>query len=165
MKYDEVDIKIIKILQADARTSIAQVAEKLGLSTNAVRLRYERIKNNGLIKKTFLPVFLPQYAQSKSQTYKMQMTIRATNTETPKLLNFIRKLDINHAQIECWETIGHFNVLVWVISEDPIDMHVIQEKIENQVGVIENKACIIAGFRDYYQKLDLNHLVGRRIDG
>ena len=165
MKIDKVDIKIIKHLRQNARSSIASIAKKIGLSPNATRNRYEKIKKIGLIKKTFQPTFLPQYVSGKSQTYKMQILLRTTINETKRLVQFIKELKIEYSQIECWETIGHFNILVWIISENPIDLHLVQDKIQNQPGVLQVKSCIITNMIDFYSKLNLQHLSERKYHG
>ena len=84
MKLDSIDIKIIKVLQRDARASIASIARNLKVSSNAAHVRYKKIQKSGIIKKTFIPTFLPQYASGKATTYKMQLIIRSTNREAER---------------------------------------------------------------------------------
>ena len=164
-KFDSTDLEIIELLRKNARISISKMAEELGLSINSTSARYKKIMKYGLIKKTFIPTFLPQYSFGKSQTYKMQIMIRGVNKETAKLIQCIKKISIKNAQIECWEVIGHFNVLTWIISENPIDFQFIQDEIQNQVGVIEIKAAIITDWMNNYEKLDLEHLMGIKTNG
>lgn len=46
-----IDKRIIKILQDDARTSITDIAKKVGLSRNAVKYRIKMLEREGYIKK------------------------------------------------------------------------------------------------------------------
>ena len=165
MKLDKIDIKIIESLRKNARSSIARVARDLGISANATRVRYKKILKSGIIKQTFIPTFLPQYSRGKSQTFKMQMIIRATNSETQRLVKFIQKYNLEYSQIECWETFGHFNILVWIISENPINLALIKDKVQNHPGVLEVKVCIIVNMIDSYSEIGLQHLNKREKNG
>jgi len=55
VKIDEVDIKILKELQEDARKSLKEIAEKVGVAEGTVYNRINKMKRIGLIKK-FIPV-------------------------------------------------------------------------------------------------------------
>ena len=165
MKLDSIDIKIIKLLQKNARTSIANIARKLGISTNATRARYQKIQKSGIIKKTFNPVFLPQYALGKGQAYKMQIIIRSTNKQTEKLVKLIKEFNLERSQIECFETIGHYNILVWIISENSIDLQLVKDRVQSQPGVLEVKASILLDALEFYSQINLHHLGKREKNG
>jgi DNA-binding Lrp family transcriptional regulator len=165
LKLDSIDLKIIKLLQKNARTSIASIARNLELSANAIRARYKKIQKSGIIKTTFNPTFLPQYTKKEKQTFKMQMTIRVTNEKIEKVIEFIREFKLEHSQIECWETVGHFNILVWIISENPIDLQLVKDYTQRQDGVIEVKASMIINMIDSYSQVSLEHLKKEKNNG
>lgn len=48
-RIDDIDRKILDILEADGRTPAAQIAEKVGLSRPAVALRLERLERDGIL--------------------------------------------------------------------------------------------------------------------
>jgi DNA-binding Lrp family transcriptional regulator len=54
-KIDETDIKILKELQIDARRSLKDIAEKVGVAEGTVYNRINKMKRMGVIKK-FIPV-------------------------------------------------------------------------------------------------------------
>lgn len=146
--------------------SISEIAKELGLSNNAIQVRYKKIKKAGLIKLSFLPAFLPQYISGKSKTHRMQILIKATSQEIQRIIKFIQELTLNEvAQINCWEVIGHYNIFVSIISENPIDLHLMHDKIQNQPGVLEVKESILVNLLDSYYRLNLDHLVGEKLDG
>jgi DNA-binding Lrp family transcriptional regulator len=165
LKIDSIDIRIIKLLQQNARMSIAEIARILHISPNAALHRFEKIQKSGIIKKTFLPTFLPQYVGYKKMAYRMQLIIRSNIKNSADLLKLIRNLELERSQIECWETTGHFNIFVWVISEDPINLQLVKDKIQNWEGVQEVKVCIFRNMLDFYSQIDLNHLEGKEIYG
>ena len=51
MNLDEIDIKIIRILEENARTSFRKIAMRLGLSPMTIVKRIKRLEKNGIIKK------------------------------------------------------------------------------------------------------------------
>ncbi|MFN3384049.1 MAG: Lrp/AsnC family transcriptional regulator [Archaeoglobaceae archaeon] len=55
VKIDEVDMMILKELQEDARKSLKEIAEKVGVAEGTVYNRINKLKNSGVIKK-FIPV-------------------------------------------------------------------------------------------------------------
>jgi DNA-binding Lrp family transcriptional regulator len=165
MKLDEIDLEIIEILRKNARFSIAHIARRLGMSANATRARYKKILKSGIIKQTFIPTYLPQYSSGESLTYKMQMIIRSTNTETEKLVKSIQEYNLEYSQIECWETVGHFNIFVWIISENPIDLALIKDRVQSYPGVLEVKVCFIVNMVDSYSEISLHHLNKREKNG
>ncbi|AGK61958.1 transcriptional regulator, AsnC family [Archaeoglobus sulfaticallidus PM70-1] len=54
-KLDDTDIKILIELQEDARKSLREIAEKLGVAEGTVYNRINKLKRMGIIKK-FIPV-------------------------------------------------------------------------------------------------------------
>ncbi|MCS7119250.1 MAG: Lrp/AsnC ligand binding domain-containing protein [Archaeoglobaceae archaeon] len=54
-KIDEVDLGILRELQEDARKSLKEIAEKVGVAEGTVYNRMNKMKNLGIIKK-FIPV-------------------------------------------------------------------------------------------------------------
>ena len=107
-----------------------------------------------------MPTFLPQYTTAEGRkTYKMQVLIRATNGEIQMLIEKIKSEKIDRTQIECWETMGHFNILVWIISENPIDLQFVQDRIQAKPGVMELRASILLDWVDFYQTVSLQHIV------
>ena len=42
-KIDDIDLRIIKILNEDGRTPFSQIAKQLGVSTGMIRQRYHRL--------------------------------------------------------------------------------------------------------------------------
>ena len=48
---DEIDRKIIKVLQEDARTSLRKISELVDVSLGTVSNRVKRMEKNGLIKR------------------------------------------------------------------------------------------------------------------
>ena len=52
MRFDEVDINILRNLQRDARTNFADIAKECGVSVDTIIKRFQRMKRNGIVKGT-----------------------------------------------------------------------------------------------------------------
>ncbi|MHC1582708.1 MAG: Lrp/AsnC family transcriptional regulator, partial [Candidatus Syntropharchaeia archaeon] len=59
-KIDELDIKIIRELKRDARTSYREIAERLGVAEGTVYNRIHKLKEIGAIRR-----FIPDIDYSK----------------------------------------------------------------------------------------------------
>ncbi|MDK2795083.1 MAG: hypothetical protein PWQ22_741 [Archaeoglobaceae archaeon] len=55
VKIDEIDLNILRELQVDARKSLKEIAEKVGVAEGTVYNRINKMKSMGIIKK-FIPV-------------------------------------------------------------------------------------------------------------
>lgn len=52
MGIDEVDVKIIRALQKDARTTFTDIARDCGVSTDTISKRFRKMKKAGIIRRT-----------------------------------------------------------------------------------------------------------------
>jgi Lrp/AsnC family transcriptional regulator, leucine-responsive regulatory protein len=165
LKIDAFDLKMIKLLQKNARISISDLARTLNISPNAAQNRYKKILESGILKRTFFPVFLPKYVDFKNQTYKMQLIVRAELKELSNIVNSVKELQLKNCEIECFETIGHFNIFIWVISEDAVDIQLVKDRVGSHKGVHEVKVSILQSAKDFYTEVDLEHVIGMDIYG
>jgi Lrp/AsnC family transcriptional regulator for asnA, asnC and gidA len=55
-RIDELDIKVIRELKKDARTSYREIAERLGVSEGTVYNRVQKLRENGVIKRFILDI-------------------------------------------------------------------------------------------------------------
>jgi Lrp/AsnC family transcriptional regulator for asnA, asnC and gidA len=86
-KIDEVDVKILKALLKDARTSFADIAKDCGMSTNSIRIRFERLKKAGIIKGAITQI------NPKSLGYNCiaLLGIQVDPTKEKSVYNFLEK--------------------------------------------------------------------------
>lgn len=55
-KIDEIDVRILRILLKDPRTRFAEIARDCKMTTNAIRMRFKRLKETGVIKGAIMQV-------------------------------------------------------------------------------------------------------------
>ncbi|HEC82684.1 MAG TPA: Lrp/AsnC family transcriptional regulator [Thermoplasmatales archaeon] len=82
---DEIDKKIIEMLQQNARTPFTRIAEEIGLSEGAVRKRIDNLERDGVIKK-YIAVINPKKLGYNS------ITLLGLDAEPTKLLDIANEI-------------------------------------------------------------------------
>jgi DNA-binding Lrp family transcriptional regulator len=54
MKFDQLDVKILRSLQTDARTKFSDIAKLTDMSVDSIAKRYKRLQRNKIVKNTTL---------------------------------------------------------------------------------------------------------------
>ena len=97
-EIDEIDVRILKILLNDSRTSLAKIANDCKISTNAIRIRFNRLKKTGVI--TGSTMLVNQEALGYEGT--AFMAINTDIDQEQSVLEFLEDVPNiieNHAQI------------------------------------------------------------------
>ncbi len=111
---DAKDLAILRLLQANARISVKEIAESVQLSTTPVHERIKRLESSGVIK---------QYATlidgSKIKKGLMVICYVSLNQHSKKSGAHVIKL-INELPevVECYSISGEFDFMMKIITED-----------------------------------------------
>ena len=120
---DDVDLKIIKLLQDDARASVKAIAEKLFLSAPTVKARMDALKEKGIIKGYYVEIDNSVF----SNVIKCYVEIEVD----PKLKTELYDILINSPQvIECERVTGEFSLIAKVIFKNTVEMDKFINKIQ-----------------------------------
>ena len=86
-KLDDVDVRVLKALLKDARTSFTNIAKVCGMSTNSIRMRFEKLKKAGVIKGAITQI------NPKSLGYNCIafLGIQVDTAEEESVYNFLEK--------------------------------------------------------------------------
>lgn len=121
---DSIDYEILKWLQKNARMSIKNLGEKVGLSAPAVADRIKKLEKNEVIKG--YKAIINEEKLGKSVKAFIQVSINSNYRE--KFNNFIRKeKDI----IECYHVTGSCCMLLKCYCNNIKDLNKLDEKIQN----------------------------------
>ena len=134
-KIDEVDVRILKTLLNDVRTSFAEIAKDCGMSTNAIRIRFKRLKKDGVIKGSIMQV------NPKSLGYDCiaLLNIQADANEETSVYDFIDKIP---GIIQSFQPIGKYNILSFAALKSVDELAHTVEQINSHPCVIEVQECI-----------------------
>jgi len=111
---DAKDLAILRLLQANARISVKEIAESVQLSTTPVHERIKRLESSGVIK---------QYATlidgAKIKKGLMVICYASLNQHSKKSgAHFIKLINELPEVVECYSISGEFDFMMKIITED-----------------------------------------------
>ena len=128
---DEKDLKILQLLQQNARITVKEISEQMHLSTTPVHERIKRMEASGVIKQ--YATLLDHTKVKKSLMVICYVSLKEhSKTAGVKFIETIHSLN---EVIECFNISGEFDFMLKVVSEDMnayYDFHV------NKLSQIEN---------------------------
>ncbi len=129
LAIDEVDVKILKSLLKNARTSFSEIANECGMSSNAIRIRFKRLEKSGIINGSITQV------NPKKLGYNCiaLLMIKAEANEENKVYDFVRKIpDV----VLCFKPIGRYNVQCLVALKNVDELAHTVEKVSSHPNVM-----------------------------
>jgi Lrp/AsnC family transcriptional regulator for asnA, asnC and gidA len=130
---DEIDLRIIEALQKDGRVAFAQIAEQLNVSPGMIRLRYNRLIEEGYLK----VVAITNPLRMGFKTMAM-IGIRADGSKLLEVAEKISKLD---EVIYLVISSGRFDLFAEVVCRDHEDLlRFITEKLSTIDGLRESES-------------------------
>jgi Transcriptional regulators len=133
---DELDIKIIKLLQFNARMTISEVGNKINLSVPAVSERMRKLETSGVIEK--YAAILNPGSFRKKLTALIFISLKKPEFYG-KLVEFVRCED---EILECYYLAWNFDYVLKIITEDTTTLERLQNRIKNVEGVIETQTIV-----------------------
>ena len=126
---DEIDKKIIEMLQKNARTPFTRIAEEIGLSEGAVRKRVEALERKGIIKK-YAAIVEPKKLGYNS------ITLLGLDAEPTKLLDIAKKIsELEEARVVYLSTGDHMIMAeIWARDGEHLSK-ILADKIGKIEGV------------------------------
>lgn len=138
MSIDTLDLKIIKVLNRDARMPYKAIAEEVGVSDATVRNRVHRMQEEGIIKKFNVLV----------DYHKLGRIIKAfigLRVQPPKLKDIVEHLN-EHPDVQVlYRTSGEVDLFVEVIFRDMEELNNFLESELNVDGISGTVVTIVIG--------------------
>ena len=114
MKIDTIDHQIMQILQRNARTTIKEISDQVGMSSTPVFERIKKLEKNGYIDRY---VALLNEAQLG---YKMvafvQISLKLHNLD--EVDGFVKRITVFPEVMECYHTTGESDFLLKILVRD-----------------------------------------------
>lgn len=118
MKYneiDELDLKILKILQNDARTPVKVIAEKIFASAPTVSARIESLTERGIIKGYYTEIDVSKI----NNVITSYIDIEVSPERKEELYDFLRS---SPQVVEASRVTGEYSILLKVIIKNTLEM-------------------------------------------
>ena len=132
-EIDELDLKILKLLEENGRLAFMDIAKKLRLSESTIRKRVQALKENGVIKRFTVEI-------DPAKIGLNTVAIVGIDVDPPKLLEVAQKL-CDFKEIRCVATsTGDHMIMTEIWTKDGRELtRLISEKIGPIEGV--KKIC------------------------
>ncbi|MBC7588592.1 MAG: Lrp/AsnC family transcriptional regulator [Chitinophagaceae bacterium] len=134
---DAIDIKILGLLQQNARITVKEISENVHLSTTPVHERVKRLESSGVIK---------QYAAlvDHNKVKKGLMVICYVSLKEHSKIagtKFIKHINALPEVIECYNISGEFDFMLKVVAENMdayYDFHVNKLSQSENIGNVQS---------------------------
>jgi len=144
MKFDEIDRKILSILQSDATTSVQEIAGEVGLTNNPCWRRIKRLEEQGVIEKRVAVV----NAKAIGLGITAFVTIRIDSHSGEWLSSFALCIDQIPEIIECHRMTGDVDYLLKVLVRD----------LEHYDDVYQDLIARVPGLKDVSSTFSMEQL-------
>lgn len=133
---DNIDIKILKLLQNNARITASEIASRINLSIPAVSDRLKKLDASGIIEK-YTAIISPKKL-NKSLTVIMFVSL-----ENPKFADkFVEIIQKEDEIIECHYLAGDFDYALKIITTNTETLEMILNRIKLVAGVQKTKTTV-----------------------
>lgn len=145
MKLDDIDKKILNILQEDARITNVQLATKVGISPPATLERVKRLENNGIIRK-YAALVNPE--KINRNTFAL-VSVSLAMHQVSSIEIFTKAIKKMDEVLECYHVTGNSNFLLKIAVKDIQEYEkFILEKFTKIKGVNKiNTSFILSTFK------------------
>ena len=133
---DKIDKEIIYMLMDNAKTSLAQISENVGISTTAVHQRIKKLENAGVMENSI------SFLNPRKIGYKVVSYIGVFLEQPSHYQDAIKALkDINEV-VEAHYTTGNYTIFLKVLCKDNDHLMQILNKIQKLKGVTRTETFI-----------------------
>ena len=140
---DEIDRKIVTLLQGDARLSNAAIAEEVGLTTSTVYDRIKKLEKRGVIKKYV--AIVDAVALGKPITAFIRLVIGSVHDvdyESSKR-DFFAACLAETAVLECHTVAGDDCYILKVCVANPQELERLLERLRSHAYVVKTTSNIV----------------------
>ncbi|MFN5171031.1 MAG: Lrp/AsnC family transcriptional regulator [Cyclobacteriaceae bacterium] len=145
-KLDQIDRKILELLQANSNITNAQLAQEIGLSPAPTLERVKKLEQAGIIR-SYHAVVDPASVGLGVSTF-VTVSLKGHNKENiEKFINAIKKIE---EVVECHHVTGQADFILKVVASDiPAYQTLMLEKVTN-IEVVDNlqSTIILSTFKD-----------------
>jgi len=146
---DDLDRKLLTILQDNARESASEISRKTGYNENTIRYRIERLKKSGVIKE-FTALLNPRLIGLPFAAIMM------ITTEPNQLKEVFEKLALLEETKHILQATGKHDLIVVAHYQSMTSMNEASQKIKSLPGVREAEVHLATGLIKVDTKFDVS---------
>lgn len=136
---DEIDKKLLNILQTNSRITIRELSEKLHLSTTPIHERIKKLEKSGYIKQ-YLTLIDPKLIGKKLIVY---ISVSLNEHSKVAIDDFEKQMETLDEVMECYYISGNSDFLLKIHCNDMEDFH---NFLTNKFSIIKNITQFYSSF-------------------
>lgn len=136
---DEIDKKLLNLLQQNSRITIRELSEKLFLSSTPIHERIKKLEKDGIIKQ-YITLLDPKKLNKDLTIYISVNLIKHTKEAVDKFIEMVNNLD---EVLECYYISGNSDFLLKVYCTGMEEYH---QFLAEKFSVIENMSQFYSSF-------------------
>ncbi|MDG6905267.1 MAG: Lrp/AsnC family transcriptional regulator [Nitrososphaerota archaeon] len=148
---DDLDKKLVTILQDDARASASEISRKTGYNENTIRYRIDRLKKTGVVKE-FTALLNPRMIGLPIAAIMM------ITTEPNQLKEVFEELAALEETKHILQATGKHDLIVVAHYTDMKAMNDASQRIKSMAGVKEAEIHLATGLIKVETKFDVNKI-------
>ncbi|MCD6558827.1 Lrp/AsnC family transcriptional regulator [Palaeococcus sp. (in: euryarchaeotes)] len=133
---DEVDKKILAILQRNSRTPLREISKRVGLAESTIYERIKKLKDNGVIQK-FTVILNPE---SLGFTMLSFILIKSKAGMYARVAKEIMKYP---EIVEIYETTGNYDMVVKIRTRNSDELNVFLDRVGEVEGVVATHTMVV----------------------
>lgn len=128
VRLDKTDIKILRILQRDARIPFTYIAEQCDVSTDTIIRRFKKMKKRGVISGTTILLNPKKFGYEHIASFSVDVNY----SQIDDVIKFIREIpEILH----CVPSIGRYSLFSIAIFKDFTRLSEVRDSIKSHPNV------------------------------
>jgi Lrp/AsnC family leucine-responsive transcriptional regulator len=134
---DDIDKKILKLLSANARATLSELAGEIALSLPAISERLKKLEASGVIRQ-YTTILDP------AKLNKHLMALMFLRFDNPKHGDRFAELSKAEPEIkECYYITGDFDYSLKILTENTRTLEKLLTRIKNAPGVVKTQTIVI----------------------
>jgi Lrp/AsnC family transcriptional regulator, leucine-responsive regulatory protein len=146
---DDIDIKILDVLQTKARTKRNELAEAVGLTTPSVSDRLAKLEEKGIIEGYYT------HLNKKSFGYDIMAFIQVLMDSSKHFKSLIQNVEKSPQVLECHSILGEGSHLLKAIAKNTEALEKLLGEIQSWPGVTATKTTFVLSTIKSTTKIDI----------
>lgn len=134
---DNIDIKILKLLQKNARITVSDISREINLSVPAISERLRKLETSGIIQQ-YTAILNPKPLR-KDLTAIMFITLERPRY-TEKFVEYVKSED---EILECHTLAGDFDYALKIITESTYTLECLLNRVKSVQGVQKTRTIVV----------------------
>ena len=137
MALDTIDVRILEVLQENARVSISELSKQVNLSLSAVSERLKKLENSNIIEQ-YTTVLNPS-AMEKDLSAIMMISMEAPS-DTAEFRRLVQELD---EILECHYITGTYDYVLKITTKNMATLELLMNKIKSIKSIKHTETNVI----------------------